>query len=46
MRSKGADRPGPGTAESASGHGRRQRGGLGRVLVGAVVAALLLVAAP
>ena len=46
MRNKGADRPGPGSAESASGHGRRQRGGLGRVLVGAVVAALVLVAAP
>ena len=46
MRNKGADRPGPGTAGSASGHGRRQRGEFGRVIVGAVVAALLLVAAP
>ena len=46
MRSKGADRPGPGSAESASGHGRRQRGGFGRLLVGAVVAAPLLLAAP
>ena len=44
MRSKGADRPGSGSAGSASGRGRRPRGGFGRVLVGAVVAALLLAA--